>query len=297
MEESAAVLFLQLLTDGFATGCAVGVVAITFAYVYTTTGIFHVAHAGIYTFSAYIAWYLTNLGTPFIAATAVAVILSAAVGVMIQRAIYQPLAERGASPLVMLIASLGLLAVLQNVVAIAFSPNILQFSSAWRLQTVDLGGVILSYPQLAIIATSLGILGGLLWFSSKTILGRRIGAVASNPQLAQIARLKPKRVFVIVLAIASGLVAVPSILTGVDQAIQPYTSILMLLTAVIAVIAGGIGSMPGAFIISIVISMIQTIVLIYVPGKWSISLTYAVFIVFILLMPTGMFRTRVQRAS
>ncbi len=62
-------------------------------------------------------------------------------------------------------------------------------------------------------------------------------------------------------------------LTGVDQAIQPYTSILVLLTAVIAVIAGGIGSMLGAFVISIVISVIQTIVLIYVPGKWSISLT------------------------
>lgn len=290
-------LFLQLLADGFATGCAVGIVAITFAYVYTTTGIFHVAHAGIYTFSAYVAWYLAGKGLPFVAAISAAVIASAAAGVLIQRAIYQPLAERGASPLVTLIASLGLLAILQNIVAIAFSPNILQFSSPWRLQIVNVGGIFLSYPQVAIIVTSFAILGGLLWFSSSTLTGQRIRAVASNPQFAQIARLRPKRVFLIVLAISSGLVAIPSVLTGVDQAIQPYTSILVLLTAVIAVIAGGIGSMLGAFVISIVISVIQTIVLIYVPGKWSISLTYAVFIVFILLMPTGLFRTRVQRAS
>src|SRR6185369_15620074 len=129
------------------TGCAVGVVAITFAYVYTSTGIFHVAHAGIYTLSAYVAWYLTKLGVPFVAATAGAVIASAAVGMLIQRAIYQPLAERGASPLVTLIASLGLLAILQNIVAIAFSPNILQFSSSWRLQVVNVGPIFLSYPQ------------------------------------------------------------------------------------------------------------------------------------------------------
>lgn len=290
-------LFLQLLADGFATGCAVGVVAITFAYVYTTTGIFHVAHAGIYTFSAYVAWYLTTLGVPFILATAGAIVVSAAVGMLIQRGIYQPLAERGASPLVMLIASLGLLAILQNIVAIAFSPNILQFSSGWRLQIVNVGGIFLSYPQVAIILTSFLIFGGLMWFNSATLMGQRIRAVASNPQFAAIARLKPRRVFVVVLGIASGLVAVPSILTGVDQAIQPYTSILVLLTAVIAVIAGGIGSMPGAFVIAIVISMIQTVVLLYVPGKWSISLTYAVFIIFILLMPTGLFRTRVTRAS
>lgn len=290
-------LFLQLLADGFATGCAVGVVAITFAYVYTTTGIFHVAHAGIYTLSAYAGWYLASLGVPFVVATAAAVVISAAVGIVIQRGIYQPLAERGASPLVMLIASLGLLAILQNICAIAFSPNILQFSSSWRLQIVNVGGIFLSYPQVAIIVTSFAIFGGLMAFSSRTLLGQRIRAVASNPQLAQIARLKPKLVFIVVLAIASGLVAIPSILTGVDQAIQPYTSILVLLTAVIAVIAGGIGSMPGAFVISIVISMVQTVVLLYVPGKWSISLTYAVFIVFILMMPTGLFRTRVQRAS
>jgi branched-chain amino acid transport system permease protein len=292
------VLFLQLLADGFATGCAVGVVAITFAYVYTTTGIFHVAHAGIYTFSAYIAWYLTaRLGVPFIPATAVAMIASAAVGMLIQRAIYQPLAERGASPLVTLIASLGLLAILQNIVAIVFSPNILQFSSSWRLQVVNVGPLFLSYPQVAVILTSFVIFGGMMWFSSSTLMGQRIRAVASNPQFAAIARLKPKRVFIVVLAIASGLVAVPSILTGVDQAIQPYTSILVLLTAVIAVIAGGIGSMPGAFVIAILISMIQTLLPLWVSGKWSISLTYAVFIVFILVMPTGLFRTRVTRAS
>lgn len=290
-------LFLQLMADGFATGCAVGVVAITFAYVYTTTGIFHVAHAGIYTLSAYAAWYLSSLGLPFVLATAAAVVISAAVGLLIQRSVYQPLAERGASPLVMLIASLGLLAILQNICAIAFSPNILQFTGSWRLQIATVGPVFLSYPQIAIVITSFVIFGGLMWFSSKTLLGQRIRAVASNPHLAQIARLKPNSVFLVVLAIASGLVAIPSTLTGADQAIQPYTSILVLLTAVIAVIAGGIGSMPGAFVISIVISMIQTVVLLYVPGKWSISLTYAVFIVFILMMPTGLFRTRVTRAS
>ncbi|MEJ8570086.1 branched-chain amino acid ABC transporter permease [Microbaculum marinum] len=290
-------LLLQILADGFVTGCAVGVVAITFAYVYSTTGVFHVAHAGVYTFGAYVAWYLLQQGLPFLPAAAISILSCAAVGALIQKYVYETLARRHASPLVMLIAALGLLAVLQNIVAMAFSPNILQFDLPWRLEMAMVGTVFLSYPQIAVVVTSLLILAGLMWFSSSTLLGQRIRAVASNPSLAEVTRLRPNRVFVIVLAIASGLVAVPAILTGVDQAIQPYTSILVLLSAVIAVIAGGIGSLIGAFVLAIVISMVLNVSILYLPGRWSLAFTYTIFIAFILIKPTGLFRTRVQRAS
>jgi branched-chain amino acid transport system permease protein len=290
-------LLLQLLADGFVSGCAVGVVAITFAYVYSTTGIFHVAHAGIYTLGAYATWYLLELGLPFLPAAVASIAICAAAGMFIQKYIYETLSRRHASPLVLLIASLGLLAVLQNLVAIAFTPNILPYDTPWRLKTVIVGTIFLSYPQIFVVVSSLAIFFGLMWFSAATPLGRRIRAVASNPELAEIARLRPREIFVIVLAIASALVAIPAMLTGVDQAIQPYTSILVLLSAVIAMIAGGIGSLPGAFVMSIVFQIVLNMMLLMIPGRWSIAFTYTIFVAFILLKPTGLFRTRVQRAS
>ena len=54
-------LALQLLVTGLVTGCALGVVAISFSLVYATTKIFHVAHAGIYTLGGYLAWSLIDL--------------------------------------------------------------------------------------------------------------------------------------------------------------------------------------------------------------------------------------------
>ncbi len=290
-------LLLQLIADGVISGCVIGVVAITFAYVYTTTGVFHVAHAGVYTLGGYVAWYLTEKGTPFVATLALSAIICAGVGALVQRAIYEPLARRNASPLVLLIASLGVLAVLQNAVAIAFTPNILQFSLPWRLNTLALGPVVVSMPQALTALAGIVILAALMWFSSRTLLGSRIRAVASNRQLAEIVRLRPYQVYVYVLAIASGLVALSSALVGIDQAIQPYTGVLVLLTAVIAVIAGGIGSLPGAFIVSIALSVLQNIVLVMVPGRWSIAFTFGLFIVFILVKPTGLFRTRLRRVT
>jgi branched-chain amino acid transport system permease protein len=289
-------LYLQLLVDGIVTGCAVGLVSVSFAYFYATTGIFHVAHAGIYTLSGYLGWYLSSLGMPFILAVALSVCISAVVGMVIQLSLYGPLEKKGASPLVMLITSIGALTVLQNIVAIFFTPNIVQFDLPWRLSSMVFGGVSISIPQLIILIASVVVFAGFVAFSKYSNLGKRIRAVASNPSLAEITHLNPKLIFVVVIAISSGVVAVPGILVGVDQALQPYTSLIILLTAVIAMIAGGIGSLTGAFIMSIVLAVIQSMSVAFVSGRWSIAVVFGIFILFILIKPEGLFRRKFNRA-
>ncbi len=291
-------LFLQLIADGLVNGCAIGVVAITFTYVYTTTGVFHVAHAGVFTLGGYLAWYLSKEGIPFVLCVALAMVICAAVGAAIEKGIYEKLLKRQATPLVQLIASLGLLAVLQNLVAILFTPNVLQFESiAWRMKVLHFGPIDLTIPQVLTVLTAFAAVYGLIYFSTKTNLGRRIRAVASNRTLAEITRLKPFEVYVYVMAISSALVVLPSVFIGLDQAMQPYSSVLVLLTAVIAVISGGLGSIRGAFSASLVMGIVQNAVLIVVPGRWSIALTFTLFIVFILFRPTGLFATKIRRAS
>ena len=147
-----------------------------------------------------------------------------------------------------------------------------------------------------IVVTSLAIFAAMLTFSRYSGLGKRIRAVASNPELAEITRLKPKIVFLYVIGISSGIVAVPGVLIGLDQALQPYNSLLILLTAVIAMIAGGIGSLPGAFLMSILISVVQSMSVAFVPGRWSIAVVFGFFVVLILLKPEGLFRSRFARA-
>lgn len=289
-------LYLQLLADGVINGCAIGLVSISFAYFYASTGVFHVAHAGIYTLGGYAALYLTGIGLPFLPALLLAMLFCVIIGLAAQAFLYRNLEEKGASPLVMMIASIGLLTLLQNVVAIVFTPNILQFDLPWRLASIQLGSIMLSYPQAMLGVVSLLIFAGMLAFSRYTSLGKRIRAVASNPELAEITRLKPKTVFLYVIGISSAVVAVPGVFIGLDQALQPYTSLLVLLTAIIAMIAGGIGSLPGAFLMSILISVVQSMSVAFVPGRWSIALVFGIFVVIILLKPEGLFRSRFARA-
>jgi branched-chain amino acid transport system permease protein len=283
-------LALQLLCNGLATGCALGVVAVTFSLVYSTTKLFHVAHAGVFTLGGYLAWSLTTRGAPFILAFVVAVVVCAGVGAMIQAWLYARLERKHATHLVILIASLGVLAVMQNIIAAVYSPNILQFSLPWASEVVaGSGSVRLTVIQVLIVLASLAAYVGLMWFAHRTILGKQMRAVASNPFLAELTRLRPRRVHIYVMAIASAVVCVPGILQPVDLGLQPYNGVTPLLTATIAMIAGGVGSITGAFVLAIVIAELQNLSLLVIPGEWSIGITFFIFLIFMLFRPTGLF--------
>ena len=282
-------LALQLLVTGLVTGCALGVVAISFSLVYATTKIFHVAHAGIYTLGGYLAWSLMVYRVPLALAFLVPIVACAVIGAAMQSQLYARLERRRATHLVILIASLGMLAVMQNIIAAVYTPNILQFPLDWSSRVVSFGAVRLNWTQMLTIVVSLAAYAGTMLFAHRTILGKRIRAVASNPMLADITRLQPQTVYIYVIAIASALVCLPGILVPLDLGLQPYNGVTPLLTATIAMIAGGVGSITGAFVLSVAIAVLQNLSLLVMPGEWSIGVTFFIFVIFMLFRPTGLF--------
>jgi branched-chain amino acid transport system permease protein len=283
-------LALQLLCNGIVTGCALGIVAVSFSFVYATTKIFHVAHAGVYTTGGYVAWSMLGHGFPPAIAFITAIAACTALGALIQALLYARLERRRATHLVVLIASLGTLAVIQNILAAVFTANILQFNLPWGSEVFHLGGnVRLTMTQILTVLISLAAYAGVMGFSHGTILGKQIRAVASNPFLAEITRLQPRRVHIYVVAIASALVCLPGILVPLDFGLQPYNGVTPLLTATIAMIAGGVGSITGAFVLAIIIAELQNMSLLFIPGEWSIGVTFFIFVIFMLFRPTGLF--------
>ena len=91
------------------------------------------------------------------------------------------------------------------------------------------------------------------------------------------------------MAIASAIVAVPGVLVPLDLGLQPYNGVTPLLTATIAMIAGGVGSITGAFVLSLVIAELQNVSLMVIPGEWSIGITFGIFVIFMLFRPRGLF--------
>jgi len=118
-------LLLQLLFNGVVVGAVYGLLAVGFGLIFTTTRIFHFAHGAVYTLAGYIVYSLTTtLGWPLAAGIALAMGICGVVSGAIEVAIYRPLRARGASPLVVLIASLSILMLAQNLLAIFYGNEI-----------------------------------------------------------------------------------------------------------------------------------------------------------------------------
>jgi branched-chain amino acid transport system permease protein len=282
-------LALQLLVDGIVTGCALGMIAISFSLVYSTTRIFHVAHAGVFSLGGYVAWSCVSHGWPFPAAVLVAIIACVVVGSLIQSQLYRRLERGGATHLVVLIASIGALAIIQNLLSAIYSADVLSYPVAWAAASVKAGPVTLTYPQIGKLLTGLAVYALVMLLTRRTLLGKRIRAVASNPFLAQITRLQPAEIHVVVMAIASAIVCLPGILVPLDTGLQPYGGITLLLTATIAMMAGGVGSITGAFLLAVGIAVLQNLALLVIPGEWSIGITFFIFVIFMLARPRGLF--------
>jgi branched-chain amino acid transport system permease protein len=282
-------LALQLLVDGIINGCVLGTISISFTLIYSTTRMFHVAHAGVFTLGAYFVWTFIQVGIPGPGAVVLGAACCMVVGAGIQRYLYQPLAARNATPLVGMIASLGVLAIIENAIAAVYSQNVLTFPEWWGKDVVSLGALPITKAQILSLVMGLGAYAFLTVLSQRTLLGRKIRAVASNPFLAEIAQVKPKRVYIWIYAIGSMIVCLPSALIAAEFGLRPYNGLLYLINASIAMIASGLGSITGAFLVSILLAVLQNLSLLVVPSQWSIGITFVLFILLMLFRPRGLF--------
>jgi len=286
-------MFSQLLVSALVVGAIQAMIAISFALIYSVSGIFHIAHAGVFAVGAYMTWWLLAwAGLPAPLAIAAAVAIAALLGGAIYWLIYRNLVKWGSPHLVIMITALGLLAVLDNGMALIFSTNTLFYPIEWGRGIVAAAGIRITYLQISVVVTSLLLLAVYSVLLSRTPLGRRIRAVSSNPLMAQLGRLAPERVYLYVFMIASGTVGIAGLLLAADVGIRPYAGMQYFLTAAVAVIAAGVGRVTGAFVVAIAISLIQNFSLIFVQGQWAVVVTFLVFLVAMLFFPQGIFYRR-----
>ena len=138
----------QFVINGLITGILYSLLAIGFALVYNTTRIFHIAAAGIYVFAAYMFWFfVAQAGLSTLLGAMVAVILTMLLSLLSEALVYRPLKNRKASLNVAMIASIGLMTVIINTIAMCFG-NETKVVENSILKPFSFGDIIITTPQM-----------------------------------------------------------------------------------------------------------------------------------------------------
>jgi branched-chain amino acid transport system permease protein len=291
------VIWQQLLANGLIAGSTYGLVALGFTLIYSVGRFFHFAHAGVICFSGYITLTLmTRVHFPLGVAIAVSIILSALMGVLMEAAIYRPLRGRRASSVSLLVVSLGLYVVVQNVISMAYGDEV------QTLFSQGTPGLLLSAARITPVQVLILGVNAVLYaivglFLARTRPGRMVRALASDPELACAFGIDRNRVMLVVFALGSGLAAVAGILISCDTNLTPTMGFRALLMGVVAAIVGGIGSVPGAIVGGLFIGLVQHFGVWVLPTQWQDAIVFAVLILFLLVRPQGMLGTPLRKAA
>jgi len=291
-------LLLQLLATGLVVGSLYALCALGWGLIYGTTLHFHVAHGAVFSLAAYFAYVGQKLlHLPLAVAVVAAILAAAAAGLLIDLLLYQQLERRGAFRTSLFIASLGLLILTENLLAIVFTPDPMRMDIGVLDTSLIIGPVFVTYLHVLTVVLAIGGYLALVVFLKRSRWGQAIRAVSSSPEMARTVGIDLKRVHLLTYAIGSALAAPAGILVAMDVGAEPFRGTRFVLLASVAVIMGGIGSIPGAMLGGLFLGLLENVGIWQLPSEWQSAISFGVFLLFIVLRPRGFFGRKVQSAE
>jgi branched-chain amino acid transport system permease protein len=251
-------LFPQFLATGLLTGGVYSLIALGLVLIYKASRVFNFAHGHILMVGAFTTWWFTeNLGWDVWVAYAAAIVLSALLGLLIERTALRPLIGQPILATVMM--TLAISQVLQGVTIIAFGAYQRALPYLFPIQPIVLGDIRLKLNLvLAFVLAMIGFVVFVLFFQF-TRAGLAMRAAAEDHQLARSVGLRVPRIFGMAWAIASVVATVCGVLLANISGVELNLSLLAL-KAFPAVLFGGLESIPGAIVGGLTVGIIESLV-------------------------------------
>jgi len=273
-------------------------IGVGFSLIYHVVPFFHFAHGLVFTAGAYFTFLLhVWCGLSLFFSISIAIGLSAVLGCLIDSFIYRPLRHKGSSPLVLLLASLGIYIVLQNVISMIFGDDAKTIRFGMVKEGINILGARITPVQIIIIAVSLFFLLCCFFFLKYTKMGQAMRAVANNPELARISGIESDRVILSTFALGSALAGIAGILVALDVDMTPTMGMNALMMGMVAVIIGGVGSIPGIALGSLLLGIAQHLGAWFISSQWQAAIAFVVLLIFLLFRPQGFLGKKIKKVS
>ena len=218
----------------------------------------------------------------------VSCLLAGAVGLALYRGLYIYMLERARSPLIMLVASLGVLLALTAATTIVFEATPRPLPDAFGSDPWTIGGANIKGFNVFTIAMAFVGFAGLWLLLRQTSFGKAVRAVGDDEEVSKVVGINTTVVIAVVFFIGAAYAAFAGILSGHDTAIQPRMGLLLLLKGWIASVVGGIGNLYGAIVGGFVLGMIEQFGIWDLAGEWRDVVSFVVLILFLSFWPKGL---------
>jgi branched-chain amino acid transport system permease protein len=282
------VYYIDLAVTGISFGCMYAMMSVGLTLVYGLLRILHVAHAAVFALGAYVTVLVANATSSILLGFLAAVIVTPLFGMAIYRLLYEPLLKY--RPDVPMIASVGLLVLMQDAFRIVFGEQGITFHrNTLAFTTYNISGVTVSAVQIAIVIAAAVVFTGLHLFTTRTRIGIGWRATVSKPQIAASFGIDPIKVRYLNFAVGSALAAVAGgLVAQMNNLIDPGIGFVVSYKALAIIVLGGLGSVRGTLIAGLVLGLVESYGTIFI-GAWldRDAIAFLALILLLMIRPQG----------
>ena len=286
---NAGFALVQLLT-GLASASSLFLVAAGLTVIFGVTRVVNFAHGSLYMLGAYLGWSILSALPRDPAWFAIGILLAgiatAAIGMLIEITLLRRIYK--APELLQLLATFGVVLVVQDVVLKLWGPDDLTLSRPpWLRSFVAIAGQRVPFYDLLMIAIGPLVLLALWLLFARTRWGTLVRAATQDREMVAALGVDQRRLFTTVFALGAGLAGIGGALALPDGSANGQMDLSAITDAFVVVVVGGLGSLPGAYLASLLIGLLQAFGIVLLP-KVTLVLVFVVMAVVLVLRPNGL---------
>jgi branched-chain amino acid transport system permease protein len=286
--------FLQFAFSGITVGAVYALVALGFTLIYNASDVVNFAQGEFVMLGGMTTVFLSLAGLPVPLAAILAVLATTLVGVALHKLAIEP--ARGASPVTLIIITIGASIFLRGLAAVIFDKRFHQLPSWFGDAPIRVGGASV-LPQSLVVLAGAAVIVVLLWaFFERTLFGKAVLATAANRVAARLSGIDTGFVIGFSFAVSAAIGAIAGVLVTPITLTSYDVGTLLALKGFAAAMLGGMGHPLGAVVGGLIVGLLEAFGAGYLSSQYKDAAGFIVILVVLFAMPNGLFgRARIER--
>lgn len=279
--------FLQFIFSGVTVGAVYALVALGFTIIYNASDVVNFAQGEFVMLGGMITWFAHAAGVPLPLAALSAIVVTAAVGVAINKLAIEP--ARGAPVVSIIIITIGVSIFIQGGAQVVFDKQIHSFPAFSGDTPLRIGGATILPQSLWVIGGAIAVFVGLWAFFTRTLLGRAVLATSNNRLAAQLVGINTTFVMTLSFALSAAIGALAGVLATPITLTAYGVGIGFALKGFAAAMLGGMGNPKGALVGGFLLGLIEALTAGYLSSQYKDAVAFVMILLVLFVRPQGLF--------
>ncbi|UVK48076.1 branched-chain amino acid ABC transporter permease (plasmid) [Mesorhizobium sp. AR07] len=278
---------LQFLLSGITVGAVYALVALGFTIIYNASDVVNFAQGEFVMLGGMITFFAHAAGLPLPLAALIAIIVTAAIGVALNKLAIEP--ARGAPVVSLIIITIGASIFIRGATQLVFDKQIHRFPAFSGDQPILIGGATILPQSLWVIAGALAVFVCLWLFFTRTLIGRAVLATANNRVAAQLVGINTNYVMTLSFAMSAAIGALAGVLVTPITLTSYDVGLALALKGFAAAMLGGMGNPKGALVGGLLLGILEAMTAGYISSQYKDAAAFIVILAVLFAMPQGLF--------